>query len=69
MRSDPGAGYTQAYADQAVIFLYGVVQVAYLIVAPWAMTSRANIRIAFWLISVPLCLLFSLIAVVSQIAG
>jgi hypothetical protein len=68
-RADPNAGYTQAYVDEGVLFLYGVVQVAFLIVAPWTITRRPGLRTAFLAIAVPLCLLFSLIAVISQIAG
>ena len=68
-RSDPNSGYTQAYTDEAIVFLYVVAQIGFLIVAPFAMTRRPGLRAAFWAIATPLCLLFSLIAMIGQMAG
>ena len=68
-RSDPNAGYTQAYTNEAIVFLYVAVQFVFLIVAPFAMTKRPRLRAAFWAIATPLCLLLSLIATIGQMAG
>lgn len=68
-RSDPNAGYTQAGNNEAVLLLYGLVQVAFLMVSPWAMTQRPGARRAFLSIAIPLCGLLSFIAIVSQLAG
>ena len=68
-RRDPNAGYTQSYTNDAVLFVYVIVQIAFLTVAPFAMTQRPGLRTAFWAIAIPLCLLFSLIAMISQLAG
>ena len=68
-RPDPDAGYAQAYTDEAILFLYVVVQAGFLLIAPWVLTQRSGLRKAFFAIAVPLSLLFSLIAVISQIAA
>jgi len=68
-RSDPTAGHTQAYTNEAIVFLYVAVQFVFLIVAPFAMTKRPHLRAAFWAIATPLCLLLSLIATIGQMAG
>jgi hypothetical protein len=68
-RTDPKAGYTQAYTNDAVLFLYAIAQIAFLIVTPFLMTRRPGLRAAFWAIATPLCLLLSLIAFISQMAG
>ena len=56
---DPNAGYTQAYTDEAIVFLYIVAEIVFLIVAPFLMTRRPSLRSAFWAIAIsfrlPLC--------------
>ena len=66
---DPNAGYTQAYTDEAIVFLYIVAEIVFLIVTPFLMTRRPGLRTAFWAIAVPLCMLLSLIATIGQLAG
>jgi hypothetical protein len=68
-RSDPNAGDTQAYTNEAIVFLYVAAQFVFLIVTPFAMTRRPRLRAAFWAIATPLCLLRSLIATFGQMAG
>src|SRR2546427_12232373 len=65
---DPNAGYTQAYTDEAIVFLYIVAEIVFLIVAAFLMTRRPRLRSAFWAIAIPLCLLLSLTATIGQMA-
>jgi|SRR5882724_13351197 len=67
--ADPNAGYRQAHRDQVVLATYGLAQLAFLIAAPWRMTGRPGTRVIFVAIALPLCLIVSLVAVASQIAG
>ena len=66
---DPNAGYTQASTNDAIVFLYIVGEIVFLIMTPLLVTRRPGLRAAFWAIAIPLCMLLSLIATVGQMAG
>src|SRR2546426_12683910 len=66
---DPNAGYTQAYTDEAIVFVYIVADIVFLFVAPLLMTGRPSFRFAVWATPFPFSWYLSLFRTFGQWDG